>query len=145
MVLIVGQYSVGKSSFIRSLLKRDFPGLRIGPEPTTDRFVAVMHGEEEGVIPGHALAMQSGKPFRSLQASGPSFSRPGSTLLGSWLSFFFSISHLWTHTGLEKAFLQLQDQAAAGRLMVHRSPWFLFLKPAFSANRPLSALPVLTL
>lgn len=37
MVLIVGQYSVGKTSFIRSLLKRDFPGQRVGPEPTTDR------------------------------------------------------------------------------------------------------------
>lgn len=37
MVLIVGQYSVGKTSFIRSLLKKDFPGQRVGPEPTTDR------------------------------------------------------------------------------------------------------------
>ncbi len=37
MVLILGQYSVGKTSFIRSLLKQDFPGQRIGPEPTTDR------------------------------------------------------------------------------------------------------------
>jgi GTP-binding protein EngB required for normal cell division len=26
MVLLLGQYSVGKTSFIRSLLKRDFPG-----------------------------------------------------------------------------------------------------------------------
>lgn len=39
MVLIVGQYSVGKTSFIRSLLKKDFPGQRVGPEPTTDRRV----------------------------------------------------------------------------------------------------------
>lgn len=155
MVLIVGQYSVGKTSFIRSLLKRDFPGQRVGPEPTTDRhvfmergdrgrgghfalerakschwfvdlfavtdracdppccwcvcslcllnhvvadffascscwvllplmfgilfhtaparspsygrFVAVTHGEDERVMPGHALAMQADKPFRSLQ------------------------------------------------------------------------------
>mmetsp|Transcript_20976 Transcript_20976/g.30224 ORF Transcript_20976/g.30224 Transcript_20976/m.30224 type:complete len:177 (+) Transcript_20976:87-617(+) len=37
-VLLVGQYSVGKTSFIRYLLSRDFPGQRIGPEPTTDRF-----------------------------------------------------------------------------------------------------------
>ena len=37
-VLLVGQYSVGKTSFIRYLLGRDFPGQRIGPEPTTDRF-----------------------------------------------------------------------------------------------------------
>ena len=37
-VLLVGQYSVGKTSFIKYLLGRDFPGQRIGPEPTTDRF-----------------------------------------------------------------------------------------------------------
>ena len=30
MVVIVGQYSVGKTSFIRSLLRKDFPGQRIG-------------------------------------------------------------------------------------------------------------------
>ena len=36
MVLMLGQYSVGKTTFIRYLLERDFPGQRIGPEPTTD-------------------------------------------------------------------------------------------------------------
>jgi GTPase SAR1 family protein len=36
--MLIGQYSVGKTSFIRYLLGRDFPGQRIGPEPTTDRF-----------------------------------------------------------------------------------------------------------
>ncbi len=41
IVLLLGQYSVGKTSFIRALLGKDFPGMRIGPEPTTDRFVAV--------------------------------------------------------------------------------------------------------
>ena len=46
MVVILGQYSVGKTSFIRSLLKKDFPGQRIGPEPTTDRFTAIMHSPE---------------------------------------------------------------------------------------------------
>ena len=40
MVLLIGQYSVGKTSFIRYLLGRDFPGQHIGPEPTTDRFIA---------------------------------------------------------------------------------------------------------
>lgn len=35
MVLLLGQYSVGKTSFIKYLLGRDFPGIRVGPEPTT--------------------------------------------------------------------------------------------------------------
>ncbi len=44
MVLLLGQYSVGKTTFIQNLLERDFPGIRIGPEPTTDRFVAITYG-----------------------------------------------------------------------------------------------------
>lgn len=74
MVLILGQYSVGKTSFIRSLLRQDFPGQRIGPEPTTDRFTAIMHGTEgDRMVPGHALVMQSEKPFRGLAAYGNNF------------------------------------------------------------------------
>merc|ERR1719233_382460 len=57
MVLLVGQYSVGKTSFIKYLLKRDFPGIRIGPEPTTDCFQAVMHGNAERNLPGNAACM----------------------------------------------------------------------------------------
>jgi len=56
MVLLVGQYSVGKTSFIRYLLKRDFPGIRIGPEPTTDCFQAIMHGNQERNLPGNAAS-----------------------------------------------------------------------------------------
>jgi GTPase SAR1 family protein len=52
----VGQYSVGKTSFIRYLLGRDFPGQRIGPEPTTDRFTVLLNGPEERTIPGNALS-----------------------------------------------------------------------------------------
>ena len=40
MVLLLGQYSVGKTSFVRYLTRSDFPGMRIGPEPTTDKFVS---------------------------------------------------------------------------------------------------------
>ena len=36
--MLVGQYSTGKTTFIRYLLEQDFPGIRIGPEPTTDRY-----------------------------------------------------------------------------------------------------------
>lgn len=73
MVLIIGQYSVGKTSFIRSLLGRDFPGQRIGPEPTTDRFVALMHGDVDRAVPGNALAMRGDRPFAGLQGFGNSF------------------------------------------------------------------------
>ena len=64
MVLLIGQYSVGKTSFIRYLLGRDFPGQHIGPEPTTDRFMAVMWGDKERKIPGNSLVLAADKPFR---------------------------------------------------------------------------------
>ncbi len=73
MVLLMGQYSVGKTSFIEYLLERPFPGSRIGPEPTTDRFVAVMEGEEERVIPGNALSVDDTKPFHALNRFGTAF------------------------------------------------------------------------
>lgn len=73
IVLLVGQYSVGKTSFIRYLLNRDFPGSRIGPEPTTDSFMAVMHHASERVIPGNAAVMDRDMPFRTLQRFGIQF------------------------------------------------------------------------
>jgi len=75
MVLLIGQYSVGKTSFIRYLVERDFPGSRIGPEPTTDGFmiVAGTTQENDSVTPGNALAVDTDKPFRSLQKFGANF------------------------------------------------------------------------
>eukprot|EP00658_Telonema_sp_P-2_P025755 TRINITY_DN2037_c0_g3_i1.p1 TRINITY_DN2037_c0_g3~~TRINITY_DN2037_c0_g3_i1.p1 ORF type:complete len:584 (+),score=181.56 TRINITY_DN2037_c0_g3_i1:204-1955(+) len=73
MVMLMGQYSVGKTTFIRHLLERDFPGSRIGPEPTTDRFMALMHHHEERTIPGNALALEANAPFRSLSMFGTNF------------------------------------------------------------------------
>ncbi|KAF1326512.1 Eh domain-containing protein 4, partial [Globisporangium splendens] len=72
-VLMIGQYSVGKTSFIEYLLGRSFPGQRIGPEPTTDRFVAVMHGEEERTIPGNAVAVSPDLPYGGLSMFGTAF------------------------------------------------------------------------
>jgi EH domain-containing protein 1 len=73
MILLVGQYSTGKTTFIRYLLERDFPGIRIGPEPTTDRFIAVMYDEKEGTIPGNALVVDPKKQFRPLSKYGNAF------------------------------------------------------------------------
>lgn len=72
-VMLVGQYSVGKTSFIRYLLGRDFPGQRIGPEPTTDRFTVLLNGPEERTIPGNALSVHPELPFRGLERFGVSF------------------------------------------------------------------------
>eukprot|EP00316_Scyphosphaera_apsteinii_P023016 CAMPEP_0119307388 /NCGR_PEP_ID=MMETSP1333-20130426/7907_1 /TAXON_ID=418940 /ORGANISM="Scyphosphaera apsteinii, Strain RCC1455" /LENGTH=590 /DNA_ID=CAMNT_0007310929 /DNA_START=150 /DNA_END=1922 /DNA_ORIENTATION=- len=73
MVLLIGQYSVGKTSFIKYLLGRRYLGGRIGPEMTTDKFVAVMYGDAEKTTPGNALTSQPGTPFYSLKKFGTNF------------------------------------------------------------------------
>lgn len=40
-VLLIGQYSVGKSTFIKHLLDEKPSGMNIGPEPTTDGFMVI--------------------------------------------------------------------------------------------------------
>lgn len=56
----------GKTTFIKHLLGREYPGIHIGPEPTTDRFVVVMHGLEERRTPGNTLIVQPDKPYQVL-------------------------------------------------------------------------------
>ena len=99
MVLLLGQYSVGKTSFIKYLLGRDFPGAHIGPEPTTDRFIAVMHGQEDKTTPGNALAVSANMPFRGLEMFGNGFLSKfmGSHLDSPLLQVFCSFSHSHTH------------------------------------------------
>ena len=67
------RYSVGKTTFIRQLLGRDFPGCRIGPEPTTDKFVAVSHSTTEKVVPGNALVVNADSPYRAFSKFGVDF------------------------------------------------------------------------
>ncbi|GAU92821.1 hypothetical protein RvY_04854 [Ramazzottius varieornatus] len=73
MILLVGQYSTGKTTFIRYLIEQDFPGMRIGPEPTTDGFIAIMGADQEGVIPGNALVVDPKRQFRKLSKFGNNF------------------------------------------------------------------------
>ena len=63
----------GVGGAVRYLLEQDIPGSRVGPEPTTDCFTAIMHGEVEGVIPGNALIVDPNKPFRKLNPFGNTF------------------------------------------------------------------------
>jgi len=70
MVLLLGEYSVGKTSFIKYLLERSFPAMQIGPEPTTDKFHIVTYGDFDKVIPGNALVVDPSKPFRHLDTFG---------------------------------------------------------------------------
>ncbi|KAL6010302.1 EH domain-containing protein 1 [Asimina triloba] len=97
MVMLLGQYSTGKTTFIKHLLKSGYPGAHIGPEPTTDRFVVVMvcedsssnillehvlmmkglsaslSGPDERSIPGNTVAVQADMPYSGLTTFGTAF------------------------------------------------------------------------
>uniref|UniRef100_A0A7E4ZX43 Dynamin-type G domain-containing protein n=1 Tax=Panagrellus redivivus TaxID=6233 RepID=A0A7E4ZX43_PANRE len=74
MVLFLGQYSVGKTTMIKYLLGGDeYPGTRIGPEPTTDCFVVVHHAETPRTTMGTSLAADGSMPFQSLNQFGSAF------------------------------------------------------------------------
>lgn len=73
MVMLLGQYSTGKTTFIKHLLRSSYPGAHIGPEPTTDRFVVVMSGTDERSVPGNTIAVQADMPFSGLTTFGTAF------------------------------------------------------------------------
>eukprot|EP00246_Nothoceros_aenigmaticus_P012360 TRINITY_DN3806_c0_g1_i2.p1 TRINITY_DN3806_c0_g1~~TRINITY_DN3806_c0_g1_i2.p1 ORF type:complete len:348 (+),score=68.63 TRINITY_DN3806_c0_g1_i2:592-1635(+) len=73
MVMLLGQYSTGKTTFIKHLLRCGYPGAHIGPEPTTDRFVVVMGGTDERNVPGNTIAVQADMPFSGLTRFGTAF------------------------------------------------------------------------
>ncbi|KAG1052072.1 hypothetical protein G6F43_005765 [Rhizopus delemar] len=73
MMLLIDQYSTGKTTFIRHLLDNKYPGEHTGVEPTTDRFLALMNGGEDRVIPGNAAAVNQDLPFRGLNHFGQAF------------------------------------------------------------------------
>ncbi|CAK8565656.1 unnamed protein product [Lathyrus sativus] len=73
MVMLLGQYSTGKTTFIKHMLQSSYPGAHIGPEPTTDRFVVVMSGPDERSIPGNTVAVQADMPFSGLTTFGTAF------------------------------------------------------------------------
>ncbi|PKA57951.1 hypothetical protein AXF42_Ash012490 [Apostasia shenzhenica] len=73
MVMLLGQYSTGKTTFIKHLLRTSYPGAHIGPEPTTDRFIVVMSGPDERSIPGNTIAVQADMPYSGLTTFGTAF------------------------------------------------------------------------
>jgi len=73
LVLILGQYSTGKTTMMEYLIGRAVPGSHTGPEPTTDKFTAVTFGEHEQTIPGHAACSDTDLPYTSLQSYGSTF------------------------------------------------------------------------
>ena len=47
---------ISQTTFLNHLLGEDFPGMHIGPEPTTDKFMALFHGGDGPVDPSASPA-----------------------------------------------------------------------------------------
>jgi len=75
ILLTMGQYSTGKTSFIKALLKGfEYPGMHIAAEMATDNFISVMRGPTADIIPGNAMVNNIRLPFHSLKmAFGENF------------------------------------------------------------------------
>eukprot|EP00996_Jenningsia_fusiforme_P000842 NODE_1765_length_1413_cov_32.037390_g1594_i0.p1 GENE.NODE_1765_length_1413_cov_32.037390_g1594_i0~~NODE_1765_length_1413_cov_32.037390_g1594_i0.p1 ORF type:complete len:428 (+),score=60.17 NODE_1765_length_1413_cov_32.037390_g1594_i0:95-1378(+) len=78
LVLLIGPFSSGKTSFINSLLGQRC--LLSGPHPTTNRFTVVLSDEGEGSdaapsreISGSVLANRGDLPFGTLRSLGSAF------------------------------------------------------------------------
>lgn len=72
-VLMLGQYSTGKTTFVEHLLGRKYTGSNVGPEPTTSRFTVVMHGTEDRKVSGNTLTVDPDLHYQSLSQFGALF------------------------------------------------------------------------
>ncbi|EDV24973.1 EH domain-containing protein 1 [Trichoplax sp. H2] len=75
LIMVTGQYSTGKTTFINYLLGRSYPGERIGPEPTTDNFTLITKGDEDQLLPGSTLVVDKKERYGGLAEFGNAFLR----------------------------------------------------------------------
>lgn len=69
-VLLIGPYSAGKSSVIRWLTGIGSPHLDIRPQPSTDKFIAIVRGQEECVINGTSAISHPRLHYQGLSKYG---------------------------------------------------------------------------
>jgi len=72
-VLLLGQYSTGKTSMIRWLTGTASVHFDVKPEPSTDKFMAVMHGRSERLILGNAATCLKQASYQGLSIFGSDF------------------------------------------------------------------------
>mmetsp|Transcript_105847 Transcript_105847/g.210382 ORF Transcript_105847/g.210382 Transcript_105847/m.210382 type:complete len:481 (-) Transcript_105847:69-1511(-) len=72
-VLLLGQYSTGKTSMVRWLTRAESPHFDVRPQPSTDKFMAVVHGEQERLIHGAAATCFPQLPYQGLGVFGVNF------------------------------------------------------------------------
>lgn len=158
IVLLLGPYSTGKTTFIRHFIGGDFPGLHIGPEPTTDKFMAIVHGNEEGasydedkddkdyfgskdehskaiegkIVKGNTLTVTPELPFASLAQFGSAFLNHfnGSVCSAPLLRNITLVDTPGVLSGEKQRISRDYDFAAAAKWFADRSDLILLLTDA---------------
>lgn len=72
-VLLLGQYSTGKTSMVKWLTGSENTHFDVRPQPSTDKFMAVVHGEQERLIHGNAATCLPQLPYQGLSVFGANF------------------------------------------------------------------------
>jgi len=72
-VLLLGQYSTGKTSMVQWLTGVTSNHFDVRPQPSTDKFMACVHGPEERIIHGNAAACFRELPYQGLSKFGADF------------------------------------------------------------------------
>lgn len=72
-VLLLGQYSTGKTSMVQWLTGTVSNHFDVRPQPSTDKFMACVHGDEECIIHGNAAACLPQLPYQGLSKFGADF------------------------------------------------------------------------
>ena len=73
LFIVFLRYSTGKTSLIKWVTGITSAFFDIRPQPSTDKFMAVVHGDEEKVINGDAATCLPKLPYSGLSRFGSSF------------------------------------------------------------------------